>query len=63
MRSFIIGIIGICSNRCGKFVMIRQTEEGDTKGGIISPKDTFKEFAEFQKEWCGKNDLLVSYAK
>ena len=24
--------------------MIRQIEEGDTKGGIIIPKDKFKEF-------------------
>ena len=29
--------------------MIRQIEEGDTKGGVIIPKDTFKEFVEFQK--------------
>ena len=29
--------------------MIRQIEEGDTKGGIIIPKDKFKEFVEFQK--------------
>ena len=31
--------------------MIRQIEEGDTKGGIIIPKDKFKEFVEFQKKW------------
>ena len=24
--------------------MLRQTEEGDTKGGIVIPKDKFKEF-------------------
>ena len=29
--------------------MIRQTEEGDTKGGIIIPKDKFKVFVGFQK--------------
>ena len=29
--------------------MLRQIEEGDTKGGIIIPKDKFKEFVEFQK--------------
>lgn len=29
--------------------MLRQIEEGDTKGGIIIPKDEFKEFVEFQK--------------
>ena len=29
--------------------MIRQIEEGDTKGGIIIPKDEFKEFVEFSK--------------
>jgi hypothetical protein len=33
---------------CGKFVMIRM-EEGDTKGGIIIPKDKFKEFVSFKK--------------
>jgi len=32
-----------------EFVMLRQIEEGDTKGGIIIPKDRFKEFREFQK--------------
>jgi len=26
--------------------MIRQIEEGDTKGGITIPKDRFKEFVE-----------------
>ncbi len=31
--------------------MIRQIEEGDTKGGIIIPKDMFKEFVEFQRWW------------
>ena len=34
-----------------EFVMIRQREEGDTKGVIIIPKDKFKEFVEFQKRW------------
>jgi len=29
--------------------MLRQIEEGDTKGGIIIPKDKFKEFVEFQR--------------
>ena len=31
--------------------MIRQREEGDTKGGIIIPKDKFKEFVEFPRRW------------
>jgi len=31
--------------------MIRQIEGGDTKGGIIIPKDKFKAFVEFQKRW------------
>jgi hypothetical protein len=31
--------------------MIRQIEEGDTKGGIIIPKDMFKEFVGFQQKW------------
>ena len=30
--------------------MIRQIEEGDTKGGIIIPEDKFKEFVEVQRE-------------
>jgi len=30
--------------------MIMQIEEGDTKEGIIIPKDKFKEFVEFQEE-------------
>ena len=29
--------------------MIRQIEEGGTKGGIIIPNDKFKEFVEFQR--------------
>jgi hypothetical protein len=29
--------------------MIRQIEEGDTKGGVIIPKDKFKGVFEFQK--------------
>jgi len=29
--------------------MIRQIEEGDTKGWIIIPKDKFQGFVEFQK--------------
>jgi len=29
----------------------RQIEEGDTKGGIIIPKDKFEEFVEFQRRW------------
>jgi len=32
--------------------MISQIEEGDTKGGIIIPKDKFKEFVEVQKKWA-----------
>ena len=31
--------------------MIRQIEEEDKKGGIIIPKDKFKEFVEFQRRW------------
>ena len=31
------------------FVMIRQIEARDTKGGIIIPKDKFKETVGFQK--------------
>ena len=34
--------------------MIRQIEEGDMKGGIIIPKDKFKEFVEF-KRWVEEN--------
>jgi len=33
------------------FVLIRQIEEGDTKGGIIIPKEEFNEFVEVQKRW------------
>jgi hypothetical protein len=29
--------------------MIRQIEEGDTKGGISIPKDKFKEFVSFKR--------------
>ena len=36
-------------NRHGEFILIRQIEEGDTKGGIIILKDKFKEFVEFQR--------------
>jgi hypothetical protein len=32
-------------------IMLRQIEEGDTKGGIIIPKDKFKEFVEVQRRW------------
>jgi len=35
--------------------MIRQIEKGDTKGGIIIPKDKFKVFVEFQKKWMEGN--------
>ena len=35
------------------FVMLRRIKEGDTKGGIIIPKDKFKEFVEFSKEMGG----------
>ena len=31
--------------------MLRRIEEGDTKGGIIIPKDRFKEFVEFKEKW------------
>jgi hypothetical protein len=31
--------------------MIGQIDEGDTKRGIIIPKDKFKEFVEFQRRW------------
>ena len=31
-----------------EFVMIRQIEEGDMKGGVIIPKDKFKEFVGFR---------------
>ena len=31
--------------------MIRQIEEGDTKGGIIIPKDKFKKVVGFQRRW------------
>ena len=34
--------------------MIRQIEEGDTKGGIIIPKDEFKGVVEFQKKKGGE---------
>ena len=40
----------------GEFVMLRQIEEGDTKGGIIIPKDKFKEFVEFQRKWVEVNE-------
>ena len=35
--------------------MIRQREEGDTKGGIVIPKDKFKEFVMFQKSGWKEN--------
>ena len=31
--------------------MIKQIEEGDTKGGINISKDKFKEVVEFQMYW------------
>ena len=34
--------------------MLRQIEEGDTKGGVIIPKDKFKEFVVFQRRWRDK---------
>ena len=41
-------------------VMLRQIEEGDTKGGIIIPTDKFEEFVEVQRR-CGiKNPLNQS---
>jgi hypothetical protein len=36
-------------NRHGEFILIRQIEEGDTKGGIIILKDKFEEFVKFQR--------------
>jgi len=36
-------------------------EEGDTKGGIIVPKDTFKEFVEFQRRWEKMSEGGVFY--
>ena len=39
--------------------MIRQTEEGDTKGGIIIPKDKVKEFVVFQRRRVKGNELLA----
>ena len=41
----------MCRNKCEKFVMIGQIEEGDTKGEIIIPKDKFKVFVDVQKRW------------
>ena len=35
--------------------MIRQIEEGDTKGGISIPKDKFMEFVEFKRGGWKKN--------
>jgi hypothetical protein len=46
--------ISVIENREGDFVMIRQREEGDTKGGIIIPKDKFVDFVDFQKRWSSK---------
>mgnify|MGYP001298473838 CR=1 FL=1 len=37
--------------------MIRQIEEGDTKGVIIIPKDKFKEFVEFQRKLARKINI------
>ena len=34
--------------------MMRQIEEGDTKGGIIIPKDKFKGLWSFKRNGCGK---------
>ncbi|MEE9174976.1 MAG: hypothetical protein V3U19_02255 [Thermodesulfobacteriota bacterium] len=34
-------------NREGEFVLIRQLREGDTRGGVLVPKDKHKEFLEF----------------
>ena len=36
--------------------MIKQIEEGDIKGGIVIPKDKFKDFVEFQKIGVEGND-------
>ena len=36
-------------NRCREFVMIKANRRRGTKGGIIIPKDKFKEFVEFQR--------------
>ena len=35
--------------------MIRQIEKEDTKGGIIIPKDKFKEFEGVQSRWGKEN--------
>ena len=48
--------ISVIENREGEFVMIRQREKGDTKGGVIIPKEKFKEFVQFQKIWVEGND-------
>lgn len=48
--------ISIIENREGEFVMIRQIEKGDTKGGIIIPKGKFKEFVEFQRRCVERNE-------
>ena len=42
--------ISIIKNRRGEFVLIRQFEGEDIKGGIVIPKDKFGEFIEFQQD-------------
>ena len=45
--------------------MIRQIGEGDTKGGVIIPKDKFKEFVGFKKcfAWKKSENFYVSLFK
>ena len=47
MRSF--NYSGYVEIDAGEFVMIMQIEEGDTKGGIIIPKDEFKGLWSFKR--------------
>ncbi len=39
--------------------MLRQIEEGDTKGEIIIPKDKFKEFVEVQLKRTKLNFISI----
>lgn len=44
--------VSLIKNAIGdKYIRVLSKEEGDTKEGIIIPKDKFKEFVKFQKEW------------
>ena len=55
------GYIGIVGNNAiglsdsGQKFMIKHIGEGDTKGGVIIPKDKFKEFEEFQRRLDKEN--------